>query len=98
MKCEILKSINQVVLTKLKHEADAFNNTLAWITDEALFIDSAKGAKVFESLFSASSLNFEVVHTATKEQWLAAMTGDKCETPTIGGRKTIANVYKVTLK
>lgn len=98
MNGDLLNSITQVVLTKLKHEADAFNNTLAWIAGDALFIDSAKGAKVFESLFSVPSINFEVVHLATREQWLAAMTGDKCETPIVGGRKAIANVYKVTLK
>jgi hypothetical protein len=98
MNGDLLKSINQVVLTKLKHEADAFNNTLAWIKEDALFIDSAKGSKVFESLFSVPSVNFEVVHLATKEQWLAAMTGGACETPEVGGRKAIANVYKVTLK
>ena len=94
----MMKSIRDVVLTKLKHEADAFNNTLSWISEDALFIDSAKGVKVFETIYSQPSLNFEVVHLASKEQWMAAMTGDECETPTIGGRRIVGNVFKVTLK
>lgn len=96
---ELINSINTVVLEKLKQEALAHNNTEAWIENGVLYIDSLKNASAFNEIRKISNVKFEIVHGASEAQYRWAVTGEgNFDTPTIGGRKTICNVYKVTLK
>lgn len=96
---DLLHSINTVVLEKLKQDALSHNNTEAWIEEGVLYIDSMKNASAFNDIRKIPNVKFEVLHGANEEQYRWAMTGEgKFETPTIGGRQTICNVYKVTLK
>jgi hypothetical protein len=96
---EIINSIHTVVLEKLKQDALGHNNTEAWIENGVLYIDSMKNASAFNDISKLPNVKFEVVHRANEEQYRWAMTGEgKFNTPTIGGRETICNVYKVTLK
>lgn len=96
---DILSSINTVVLEKLKQDALGHNNTEAWIENGVLYIDSMKNASAFNEIAKIPNVKFEIIHRANEEQYRWAMTGEgKFNTPTIGGRETICNVYKVTLK
>lgn len=96
---ELINSINIVVLEKLKQEALAHNNTEAWIVDGVLYIDSLKSASAFNEIRKIPNVKFEIVHGANEEQYRWASIGEgEFKTPIIGGKQTICNVYKVTLK
>ena len=99
---ELLKSImivsKAVTLHELKQEVLVHNNTLAWIYEDALYIDSSKGKIAFEDISQLNWVDFKVLHEASKEQYEWAMTGEgNFKTPIIGGSKTICNVYRVKL-
>lgn len=96
---EVMEELHNLKLEALRKEALSHNNTEAWIEEGVLYIDSLKNASAFNEIRKLPNVKFEVVHRASEDQirWAAIGEG-KFETPIIGGKQTICNVYKVTIK
>lgn len=85
-------------LEELKSMAEANNNTVAWIHNNALYIDSEKPASRFADVAKGGG-EFKVLHTASREQLMWANSGEgEFESPSYGGRTSMGHIYKVTTK
>jgi len=74
-------------------ECEAYNNTIAWEHEGAVYVDSLKGSRPFIALAHEYGYRFEVLHREHDE---LTQLGERSHGKEFGGRKCICHVFRLT--